>query len=251
MSASARLGGRPLAILVKILKLPFTRNETGAYAWPTAYRTHPTRADWGALVRVGVLRSAERGLGRSATKLPLIINGTYTCKDSDPATWSQNQASHGLGFCRLYGQTAVLSVGGVPVPAPAPPPPAAGGHPTCSPTPPSSYLISPGHAAPGGTVSFLLGCQAPVANGFTGAFAPLSVLIYDAASFANLRFVNGYLQPISGSFPVRPPLVPSYRVVGPHDIDVTLPASILHGSYIPVVVYAHGEVPSMNGLTVP
>jgi hypothetical protein len=48
-------GGRPLAILVKILKLPFTHNETGAYAWPTAYRTHPTRADWDALVRVGVL----------------------------------------------------------------------------------------------------------------------------------------------------------------------------------------------------
>jgi hypothetical protein len=49
-------GGRPLAILVKILKLPFTHNETVAYAWPTAYRTHPTRADWDALVRVGVLR---------------------------------------------------------------------------------------------------------------------------------------------------------------------------------------------------
>jgi hypothetical protein len=48
-------GGRPLAILVKILKLPFTHNETGAYAWPRAYQTHPTRADWDALVRVGVL----------------------------------------------------------------------------------------------------------------------------------------------------------------------------------------------------
>jgi hypothetical protein len=48
-------GSRPLAILVKILKLPFTHNETGAYAWPTAYRTHPTCADWDALVRVGVL----------------------------------------------------------------------------------------------------------------------------------------------------------------------------------------------------
>jgi hypothetical protein len=48
-------GGRPLAILVKILKLPFTRTVTGAYAWPTAYRNHPARADWDALVRVGVL----------------------------------------------------------------------------------------------------------------------------------------------------------------------------------------------------
>jgi hypothetical protein len=37
---------------------------------------------------------------------PLIINGTYTCDDSDPATWSQNAASFGQGFCTLRVQTA-------------------------------------------------------------------------------------------------------------------------------------------------
>ena len=50
---------------------------------------------------------------------------------------------------------------------------------------------------------------------------------------------------------MRPPIVPSYRVVGPNDIDVTLPASMRRGTYIPVIGYNHGEVPSMNGLVVP
>ena len=31
------------------------------------------------------------------------INGTYQCVDSDPATWSQNPASGGKGFCTVYG----------------------------------------------------------------------------------------------------------------------------------------------------
>lgn len=33
---------------------------------------------------------------------PLIINGSYTCVDSDPTTWSQNQQSGGQGFCDVY-----------------------------------------------------------------------------------------------------------------------------------------------------
>ena len=52
-------GDRPLARLVKILRLPVTRNEAGAYAWPTAYTTHPKAADWNALVRAGVYTRAE------------------------------------------------------------------------------------------------------------------------------------------------------------------------------------------------
>lgn len=42
----------PLAKLVGILRLPFTRDRTGAYAWPSAYRPKPTKADWDALVGV-------------------------------------------------------------------------------------------------------------------------------------------------------------------------------------------------------
>lgn len=50
---------RPLARLVKILALPVTRNEAGAYAWPSAYTEKPTTADWNALVRKGVYTRAE------------------------------------------------------------------------------------------------------------------------------------------------------------------------------------------------
>lgn len=52
-------GRKPLAVLVKILGLPVTRNETGSYAWPSAYTAHPKAADWDALVRGGVLTRAE------------------------------------------------------------------------------------------------------------------------------------------------------------------------------------------------
>jgi hypothetical protein len=51
-------GDRPLARLVKILGLPVTRNEAGAYAWPSAYTEHPTAKDWNALVRAGVYARA-------------------------------------------------------------------------------------------------------------------------------------------------------------------------------------------------
>jgi hypothetical protein len=40
------------------------------------------------------------------TALPLVINGTYTCTDSDPATWSTNGQDSGLGFCIVYGVPA-------------------------------------------------------------------------------------------------------------------------------------------------
>jgi hypothetical protein len=50
---------RPLARLVKILALPVTRNETGAYAWPSAYTEKPKASDWNALVRKGVYTRAE------------------------------------------------------------------------------------------------------------------------------------------------------------------------------------------------
>jgi hypothetical protein len=42
----------------------------------------------------------------ASSSQPVIINGTYTCEDSDPATWSQNVASRGEGFCTLIVQDA-------------------------------------------------------------------------------------------------------------------------------------------------
>lgn len=41
----------PLAKLVKILRVPFTRYGAG-YAWPSVYRRKPTQADWNALLSV-------------------------------------------------------------------------------------------------------------------------------------------------------------------------------------------------------
>lgn len=40
---------------------------------------------------------------------PVVIDGTYACRDSDPATWSQNAGSGGKGFCVVYGIPAQRS----------------------------------------------------------------------------------------------------------------------------------------------
>ena len=38
---------------------------------------------------------------------PVVINGHYSCLDSDPATWSQNTKSGGAGFCTLTVKRAI------------------------------------------------------------------------------------------------------------------------------------------------
>ena len=48
---------------------------------------------------------------------PVVIKGKYSCVDSDPATWAQNQQSNGQGFCTLVVQKAVKAK----APAPATP----------------------------------------------------------------------------------------------------------------------------------
>ena len=40
--------------LATILTLPYTRNESGSYAWPTAYSENPTEEAWQALVETGL-----------------------------------------------------------------------------------------------------------------------------------------------------------------------------------------------------
>lgn len=44
----------------------------------------------------------------TATK-PIVIKGTYSCADSDPATWSQNQQSGGKGFCIVFATPATAT----------------------------------------------------------------------------------------------------------------------------------------------
>src|SRR5579871_1328681 len=48
----------------------------------------------------------------------VVIDGTYSCVDSSPATWSQNAQSTGKGFCRVYGEAA--GAGTSPPTAPTP-----------------------------------------------------------------------------------------------------------------------------------
>jgi len=40
------------------------------------------------------------------TSNPVVIDGTYSCDDSDPSTWSQDTASEGDGFCEVMGEEA-------------------------------------------------------------------------------------------------------------------------------------------------
>jgi hypothetical protein len=45
---------KPMRALTTILALPYTRNESGSYAWPSAYQESPGDADWRALVDAGL-----------------------------------------------------------------------------------------------------------------------------------------------------------------------------------------------------
>jgi hypothetical protein len=51
--------GEPMYALATILTLPVTRNESGSYAWPSAYNEKPTDADWQALVDAFLYTPAE------------------------------------------------------------------------------------------------------------------------------------------------------------------------------------------------
>lgn len=73
---------RPMQRLVRILALRVTRNETGAYAWPSAYTEKPTRADWNALVAGGVYTRAEvsrmqRGKVYYGYRAAILRNGDW------------------------------------------------------------------------------------------------------------------------------------------------------------------------------
>ena len=44
----------PMLALATILTMPYTRNESGSYAWPTAYNESPTEEAWRVLVVSGL-----------------------------------------------------------------------------------------------------------------------------------------------------------------------------------------------------
>jgi hypothetical protein len=50
---------KPMRTLATILTLPYTRNESGSYAWPTAYNESPTEEAWRDLVYSGLYTAEE------------------------------------------------------------------------------------------------------------------------------------------------------------------------------------------------
>ena len=56
----------PMRQLATILTFPFTRNESGSYAWPTAYDDSPADADWQALVDAGLYTQEQIDQMRTA-----------------------------------------------------------------------------------------------------------------------------------------------------------------------------------------
>ena len=50
---------KPMRALAAILTMPFTRNESGSYAWPTAYSESPTEEAWRDLVYAGLYSAEE------------------------------------------------------------------------------------------------------------------------------------------------------------------------------------------------
>jgi hypothetical protein len=57
--AEGEPGPKPMRALTAILAMPYTRNEAGSYAWPTAYQESPTDADWQAIVDAGLYTQAQ------------------------------------------------------------------------------------------------------------------------------------------------------------------------------------------------
>jgi hypothetical protein len=73
----------PMRTLASILTMPFTRNESGSYAWPTAYSESPTAEAWQALVNAGlytaeqVEQMQEQGTGYLGYRTAITADGDW------------------------------------------------------------------------------------------------------------------------------------------------------------------------------
>jgi len=74
---------RPMRALATILTLPYARNESGSYAWPTAYSEAPTEEAWQALVQAGlyaqeaVARMREQNTGYLGYRTAVTPDGDW------------------------------------------------------------------------------------------------------------------------------------------------------------------------------
>jgi hypothetical protein len=64
-AGSGEPGPKPMRTLATILTMPYTRNESGSYAWPTAYSENPTEEAWQAVVDAGLYTQEQIDLMQS------------------------------------------------------------------------------------------------------------------------------------------------------------------------------------------
>ncbi len=124
-----------------------------------------------------------------STTNPTIVSGAYTCKDSDPATWAQNQTTGGKGFCIVYATPAYVSnftlPSGVHFSQP-PPPPAPStstsqttstSHIKCFTGTLSTMLLYPINVPADQWGLLLLQCGIKQGDGFQGRLTPTSMFV--------------------------------------------------------------------------
>lgn len=74
---------KPMRALATILTMPYTRNETGSYAWPTAYSESPTEDAWRDLVYAGLYGAAEVERMQAPTSTGYLGYRTAITPDGD------------------------------------------------------------------------------------------------------------------------------------------------------------------------
>jgi hypothetical protein len=205
----------------------------------------------------------------------VVISGIYTCQDSDPATWAQNQASGGKGFCQVYATPAFVNnftlPSGVTVPQapPAAPPTGtapSGGHIRCFTGTLSSMLLYPIHVAPDQWGLLLLHCAIKRQDGFQGRLAPAYVFVIPrgCGPFWTYPPPSGnppqpvflqYTGPANSACKSAQHFVP-FVVKGPWRLDLqardlNTQAPLIPAGYGVFVRYPGGDVQAQNTLNVP
>lgn len=203
---------------------------------------------------------------------PVVISGIYTCRDSNPSTWSQNSVSGGHGFCIIYATPAYVSNFKLPTgfhfsqPAPATSstsaPPATTA-PSCTSSTVTNFLIYPNHVAAGGWTNLLLSCATKSQNSFQGRLAPASVFVIHNGCTAFWTYVNSPPQPLFLQYTGQPNapcataqvFVP-FSVVGANSLAIraqnaTTGAPLSTGAYAVFVRWAGGDAGAGNVLNVP
>jgi len=75
---------------------------SGPAALPSYVRSLPTKTSAGQNGAANVNWYAAVSISK-----PVILDGAYSCTDSDPSTWSSDKASGGAGFCLVYADLAI------------------------------------------------------------------------------------------------------------------------------------------------